>query len=369
MLMTTLGMGMLLIGTLYLSQDMLLQRIDLQTNEETPNIVFYDIQTDQNDGVLDIIENNNGIVIQNVPIVSMRLEDWKGRPVSEVRSDTTLDVRGWALRREYRATYREELTESETILEGEWIGRGDGIQSVVPISVAEQIVDDLQVELGDSLTFNVQGVPVQTVVTSIREVNFQRPEPNFFVLFPAGVLEPAPQFFATIVRTGTDQQAVGIQQDVVQEYPNISAIDVSVALKSVQEFLGKISMAIQFMALFSIFTGFIVLASSIAISRKQRTHEAVLLRTLGAEKSQISTIQTIEYALLGLMASLTGFLLALVASWGLAYFYFDLAFVPNFLNLAIISGIIVAAAIIIGWTGSRHIFKHSPLEILRLETS
>ncbi|MEX2436071.1 MAG: FtsX-like permease family protein, partial [Balneolaceae bacterium] len=310
MLMTTLGMGMLLIGTLYLSQDMLLQRIDLQTNEETPNIVFYDIQTDQNEGVLDIIENNNGIVIQNVPIVSMRLEDWKGRPVSEVRSDTTLDVRGWALQREYRATYREELTESETILEGEWIGRGDGIQSVVPISIAEQIIEDLQIELGDSLTFNVQGVPVQTVVASIREVNFQRPEPNFFVLFPAGVLEPAPQFFATIVRTGTDQQAVGIQQDVVQEYPNISAIDVSVALKSVQEFLGKISMAIQFMALFSIFTGFIVLASSIAISRKQRTHEAVLLRTLGAEKTQISTIQTIEYALLGLMASLTGFLLA-----------------------------------------------------------
>jgi len=128
-------------------------------------------------------------------------------------------------------------------------------------------------------------------------------------------------------------------------------------------------MAVQFMALFSIFTGFIVLASSISISRKQRSREAVLLRTLGADKTQISTIQTIEYALLGLLASLTGLLLALVASWGLAFFWFDLAFVPNLFTLLVISSIITLSAILIGWTGSRHIFKHSPIEVLRLETS
>lgn len=369
MLMTTLGMGMLLIGTLYLSQDILLQRIDLQFGDDTPDLVLYDIQRDQNDGINEIINREGGRTLQNVPIVSMRLERWNGKSLSEVREDSTLDIRRWVLNREYRVTYRDELNGAETILEGEWIGEGEGLNSIVPVSIATQIEDDLQVEIGDSLTFNVQGVPVRTRVASIREVNFQRPEPNFFVVFPINVLEAAPQFFATIVQSDSDSHSAQIQQAVVQQYPNISAIDVGIALRNVQEFLDKISLAIQFMALFSIITGFIVLASSISISRKQRSKEAVLLRTLGAEKSQVSNIQTIEYALLGFLASLTGLLLALIASWGLAYFYFDLAFVPNIPALLGISAIITVAAILIGWSGSRHIFKHSPIEVLRLETS
>ncbi|CAN5432136.1 ABC transporter permease [soil metagenome] len=367
MLLTTLGMGMLLIGTLYLSQEMLLERISMQSNEEMPNIVLYDIQSDQNDGVNTIIETEGGTVMQNVPIVSMRLQQLRGRAVSDLRQDTTINLRGWALRREYRVTYRSELTDSETILEGEWIGEGDGIVSTVPISVAENIQEDLDLAIGDSLTFNVQGVPVTTIVASIRKVDFQRPEPNFFVVFPANVLENAPQFYATIVKAVSDEKAYAIQQAIVADYPNISAIDISIALASVQEFLDKISMAIQFMALFSILTGLIVLASSISISRKQRTRESVLLRTLGAVKKQVSSIQTIEYVLLGLLATLTGLILALAASWSLAYFYFELTFLPDLTALALISLIIILAATLIGWTGSRHIFKKSPIEVLRAE--
>ncbi len=367
MLMTTLGMGMLLIGTLYLSQDAILQRIDLQFSDDMPNLVLYDIQTDQNEDIIRIVEENEGRILQNVPIVSMRLAKWNGKTPAEVREDTTVNVSGWALNREYRVTYRDQLRDSETILEGEWIGEADGLRSVVPISIATNIEDNLNVGLGDSLTFNVQGVEVRTTIASIRDVDFTRPEPNFFVLFPSGVLEAAPQFFATVVQTAGDEQTNAIQQSVVQQHPNISAIDIGVALQSVQEFLDKIAMAVQFMALFSILTGFIVLGGSIAISRRQRTREAVLLRTLGANKKQISGIQTIEYALLGLLAGLTGLLLALVASWALAWFYFDLAFRPDFLILSTITGLVVLSAIAIGWSGSRHIFKHSPIEVLRLE--
>jgi len=369
MLVTTLGMGMLLIGTLYLSQDMLLQRINFETGENMPDLVFYDIQSDQNRELLDTIEESNGIVMVNVPIVSMRLASRKGRTIQEIRADTTSDISGWALGREYRVTYRSYLSEAETILEGEWIPEADGIGSVVPISISTQIKEELQLEVGDSLGFNVQGVPVNTVVASVREVDFQRPEPNFFVVFPEGVLEPAPQFYAATVRADSRSDIFAIQEAVVNRFPNISAIDISVALDSVRQFLDKVALAIRFMALFSILTGFIVLASSIAISRKQRTKESVLLRTLGAAKSQVGSIQTIEYGLLGLLASLTGLLLAFAASWGLAFFYFDLTFVPDFLTLILITIIIMVSAILIGWSGSRHIFKHSPLEILRLETT
>lgn len=369
MLMTTLGMGMLLIGTLFLSQEMITQRIDLQFGDDTPDLVFYDIQSDQNEGLLQIVSSVGGTVLQNVPIVSMRLSSRNGKTVSEMRADTTLNVSGWALTREYRVTYREELTESETITEGEWIPRADGFDSVVPISVSPQIMDELQLSLGDSLEFNVQGVPLSTVIASVREVDFQRPEPNFFVLFPVGVLEPAPQFYAATVMAKDGANALAIQQAVVNTYPNISAIDISVALGSVREFLDQIALAVRFMALFSILTGFVVLSSSITISRRQRTRESVLLRTLGALKSQVGSIQTIEYALLGLLSSLTGLLLALAASWGLAYFYFELTFLPDFLKLSAITLLIIVIAIGIGWSGSRHIFRHSPLEILRQETN
>ena len=369
MLMTTLGMGMLLIGTLYLSQDMLLQRIDLETGDDMPDLVFYDIQMDQNERLTELITEEGAGIIQNVPIVSMRLSSRKGQTPQEIRQDTTLSLSNWALSREYRVTYRDYLTDAETVQRGEWISYADGIDSVIPISVSTQIEEELQLEIGDTLGFNVQGVPITTIIASIREVDFQRPEPNFFVVFPSGVLEQAPQFFASTVKTSGDEQSVMLQQKVVNELPNISAIDISVALASVREFLDKVSMAVQFMALFSIFTGFIVLASSIAISRRQRTRESVLLRTLGAKNSQVGSIQTIEYALLGLLSSLTGLLLAVAASWGLAYFYFDLAFVPNLLMLSVITISIMALAILIGWSGSRHIFKHSPLEILRLQTN
>lgn len=369
MLVTTLGMGMLLIGILYLSQDMLLQRISFETGENMPDLVFYDIQSDQNEDLLATIEEANGLIMTNVPIVSMRLSSRKGKSVQEIRADTTLNLSGWALGRDYRVTYRNYLTDAETILEGEWIPEADGIGSIIPVSISTQIKDELQLEIGDSLGFNVQGVPINTIVASVREVDFQRPEPNFFVVFPTGVLEPAPQFFAATVRTDSRDDVFAIQEAVVSRFPNISAIDISVALDSVRQFLDKVALAIRFMALFSILTGFIVLASSIAISRKQRTKESVLLRTLGAVKSQVGTIQTIEYGLLGLLASLTGLLLALAASWGLAFFYFDLTFVPNVFMLILITGIIMLSAIIIGWSGSRHIFKHSPLEILRLEST
>lgn len=369
MLITTLGMGMLLIGTLYLSQDMLLQRINLQLGDDTPDLVFYDIQSDQNNGLNETVKRNGGNVLQNVPIVSMRLSDRKGMTVSEIRADSTLGISGWALSREYRVTYREELNESETILEGVWIGEAEGLSSIIPISVAVQIMEELEIELGDTLGFDVQGVPIRTVVSSVREVDFQRAEPNFFVLFPKGVLEPAPQFYASTVSVESEEMSPAIQRAIVTEFPNISAVDISIALRSIREFLDKISLAIQFMALFSILTGFIVLASSILISRRQRTRESVLLRTLGANKSQIGSIQTIEYALVGLLASLAGLILAVLASWGLANFYFDLYFVPDFLTLTFITLLIMVITILIGWSGSRHIFKSSPLEILRLETT
>ncbi len=368
-LVTTLGMGMLLIGSMYLSQEMILQRIEFQTGGNQPNLIFYDIQHDQTDDVQEIAERNGAKVLENVPIVSMRLTHLNNQPVREIRRDTARTAGTWALTREYRITYREELNDAETIREGEWVGRSEEIGSdvIVPVSLEYRLAEDLDVGLDDRLTFDVQGVPVETRVASIRDVDFQRPEPNFFVLFPAGVLEPAPQFYAMSLRVPDKESIVRLQQEMVRAHPNISAIDVGLVLESVQAFLDKVAIAVQFMALFSILTGLIVLASAIAISRFQRIRESVLLRTIGASRRQISGIQFVEYLWLGTLACLTGTLLAIVAGWLLAWFFFDLVFVPDMLALVIASFVVIGLTIAVGFLNFLGVLRSKPLEILRAE--
>ncbi|MCH8557812.1 MAG: ABC transporter permease [Balneolia bacterium] len=365
-LITTLGMGMLLIGVMSISRDMILDRIAFQTGDEQPNLVFYDVQSDQNDDIIRLAEENNASVLQNVPIVSMRLTELNGRTIQELRDDEESNISGWALRREYRVTYRSELNDAETITSGQWIGEADGFDSVVPISVGQQIIDELNASLGDRLTFDVQGIPVETEIASVRDIDFQRPEPNFFVLFPSGVLEPAPQFFATVLNvSGGPDEVARLQQVIVQAHPNVSALDIGLVLESVRTFLEKIEMAVQFMALFSVLTGLIVLGSAIAISRFQRIKEAVLLRTLGAVQKQVNRIQMIEYALLGLLASLAGLGLSLIAGWLIAWFWFELAYVPDFVSLAITTLAIVLLVLAVGALNMRRISGRKPLEILR----
>jgi putative ABC transport system permease protein len=156
-----------------------------------------------------------------------------------------------------------------------------------------------------------------------------------------------------------------LQQKIVQAYPNVSAIDIGQVLETVREFVDKITFVIQFIGLFSIITGLIVLAGSAATSRYQRIKEAVLLRTLGAKQKQVIKIQVIEYVFLGIMAALTGLTLSVGASALLGYFYFDIDFIPNFVILGIETLILIGLVLIIGLLNTRGIHTRPPLEILR----
>ncbi len=368
-LMLSLGLGMLLVSTLYFSQDMLMEELDFATREDAPNLIFFDIQSDQNEGVNRIMNEHEAPLLQNVPLVTMQLDSLRGRSTEEIREDTANNVRNWALRREYRSTYRDTLIDSETLLDGEWIGAADPAEGPIPVSAAKNIVDDLNLEIGDSLTFDVQGVSISAYVGSIREVDFQRIQPNFFMLFPTGVLEEAPQFFVTVTRVDNNEDSAILQQSVVRDYPNVSAIDVSRILDTINQFIDKISFAIQFMALFSIITGLIVLASSVATSHFQRVKESVLLRTIGASKKQIVTILSVEYLFLGILSAFTGLILAVLSTWLLGYFYFDIVFVPNIWVIIIGTIVVTSLTILIGMFNSRSIYNKTPLEVLRAEAT
>ena len=366
-LLLTFGLGVTMISSLYLTQDMLLDQIDFGGQGDLPNLALYDIQYDQNEGVNETIRESGHEILKNVPIVTMRIQSIRGMTPEELREDTTTNPRGWALNREYRSTYRDSLLPTESIVEGEWIGQAEGFDQIVPISIESDQMEDLDVSIGDTLTWDVQGIPIQTYIASTRTVKWDQPSPNFFVVFPAGVLENAPQFFATTIKTQGRDASLELQQKLVQAYPNVSAIDVGLVFETVQNFLGKITFVIQFIGLFSIITGLIVLAGSAATSRFQRIREAVLLRTLGASKKQVVKIQVIEYALLGIMASLTGLTLSVGASYLIGYFYFDIEFVPNLFIIGIEIIILTALVLLIGLINTRGIHNKPPLEVLRAE--
>lgn len=363
-LMLSLGLGTFLIATLFGVQRTLLSQIELAGGAERPNLVFFDIQSDQIQGVSDIVDEHALPLLDRVPIVTMRLAEVKGRSIEEMQADSTVDVR-WAHTREYRSTYRDHLIESEEVIEGQFVGQATSDDSAVPVSVERDIANDLGVMLGDTLVFDVQGLSVQTIVGSIREVDWRRIGTNFFVVFPIGVLEEAPQFHVLLSRTETAEESADVQRAVVQAYPSISAIDLSLVLSTFDAIFSRISFVVRFMASFSIITGLIVLVSAVVVSRVQRTRESVLLKTLGASRRQILKIMTSEYLFLGTFAALTGLVLSLASGWALARFVFNTGFRPDYGAMLGMLIIVPALTIAIGLVTSRGVYARPPLDIIR----
>jgi len=371
-LLLTLGLGVFLIMTLVLVERTLLEQIQVAGGENRPNIVLFDIQNDQVDGVASTVKEADAPVLSREPIVTTRLQAIQGRTIEALRRDSTVNV-NWAYEREYRVTYRGHLSESETLVAGEFVGEVDGnpLQSgrAVPVSMEQEMArEELNVGIGDTLTFDVQGRPVKTYISSLRKVNWQRIGTNYFVVFPEGVLEAAPQTHVLLSRTSGEDMSARVQGEVVQEYPNVSAIDLSLVLSTFRDLFGRLAYVIRFMALFSVFTGLIVLAGAVVVSRYQRAEESVLLKTLGASRSTVQTIMTVEYLFLGAFAAVTGLLLALIAAWSLSYFVFEGPFVVAPIPLGIGFAVAVAVTVGIGLWNSRGLYDRPPLDVLRAET-
>lgn len=366
-LIVTIGLATTLITTLFTVQHLLLQKLELSGGEEQPNMVVFDIQPDQLEGVTEFTKKYNLPVIQKVPVITMRLQSIKGTPIEALKKDTTTEIRRWVLNREYRVTYRDTLIDSETVTEGKWVGHIGSLQDTVYISLSDNLARDMNVGIGDKITFNVQGVPLETYIGSIRKVDWQRVQTNFMIVFPEGVLEQAPKFYVLVTRADSSYIAARYRNALVQAYPTVSIIDLELILKTVDQILEKVSFVIRFMAFFSIATGLLVLIGSVMITKFQRIKESVLLRTLGGSRKQILSINTLEYFFLGSLASVTGIIISLLASWLLAFFYFNTPFRPPFLPLVLSYLAITGITMLIGLINSRSVVTKSPMEVLRSE--
>jgi putative ABC transport system permease protein len=204
-------------------------------------------------------------------------------------------------------------------------------------------------------------------LASVRKVEWRRVQANFFVVFPAGVLEEAPGFSIVTTRVKDSQQSAAMQRAVVKEFPNVSSVDFTLILRVIEGIVSKISVGIRFIALLTVCTGIILLITAVLNSRFQRLREVVLLRTLGASSAQLLQIQVIEFLLLGLLASLTGIALAIAAQWTLTAFVFKIGFAVPWWHLSLAVGINSILAITVGLLASRNVLNRPPLEVLRAE--
>ncbi len=218
-----------------------------------------------------------------------------------------------------------------------------------------------------SVTFDVQSIPLETVVASIRRIEWEEAPPNFLVVFPEGALDGAPQFHVVVSRVDTREASAAIQRRLVRDFPNVAIIDLKSVMQTIDDILGDITFIIRFMAMFSVVTGGVVLVAAVVTSRLQRIREGVLLRTLGASRAQIYRILLAEYLFLGSFAALTGLLLSLIAAWSLARYLFEVVFEAPLGVLGGSAALIVAVTVVVGMLNSRGICSRPPLEVLRSE--
>jgi putative ABC transport system permease protein len=365
-LILAIGLGTFLIGNLYFTKDILLAKTEVGQTAENANLIILDIQSHQRDEVLKQLNDRQLPIMDDIPLVTMRLHKIKDRLVNEIKQDTARKVRRWILNHEFRTTYRANMIDSEELLKGEWVEKADP-GTTIPISISDGFASDARLELGDTVIFNVQGVLMETTVASIRRVDWGRVQLNFNIVFPTGVLEDAPQFNVFTTAAANEKVSADFQRDLVAALPGATIIDLRQVFTIVEDILDKVSWVINFMAIFSIITGLFVLIASVRTSKYQRIKESGLLRTIGATNKQILKITILEYLFLGLLGSIMGVLLALFSSFGLGLFLFQEPFVPSAIPFVVFVPGITLLVLVIGLSNIRSVLSSSPLEVLRRE--
>jgi putative ABC transport system permease protein len=366
-LVLAIGFGAFLLSTLFLVQHNLLRQLRLAGGPARPNLVLFDIQPDQLQPVQNALRQMKLPLSRPTPIVPMRILSVKGKPVSELLSGKTgQDPEGpsnaWVFRREYRSTYRDTTVSSERVTQGKWWKAGQGSGQ---ISVEQDLAAELGVGIGDEIVWDVQGVSVPSRVGNIREVEWARFEPNFFIVFAPGTIEKAPQSFVALTRVPDPAERGSLQRRLAERFSNVSTLDLSLLQQALEQLVDRVVLAIRFMALFSLGAGTLVLIGALATSRYQRVREGALLRTLGATRGQVFRVVLAEYLSLGVLASAVALVLSSIAGWAIARFVFDGAFSLPLVSIGELALAVVVLTVGVGLANSRDVVRRTPLEVLR----
>ena len=358
-----LGIGVTLLTAVALLERGLMRQLDLERRREAPSFFFVDVQPDQADAFRQTIASIAGASPPAlVPIVRARLAAINGEPI--VREHWAGRDDAWRITREYVLTFADEPPPGTVVTRGRWWAPAD--RGGAWISVEAEAARALGVDLGGTLTFDVQGVPVTAEVLSLRKVDWQTLGANFFVVFSPGPLDGAPVAYLGTARVPPGADGA-VQERVAAAFPNVTAIPVRDVLERITGVLDRIALAIRLVALFVLGAGLSVMAEALAQSRAQRLYESVLLRTLGATRGRVARAFAVEYGCLGLVAGLGGAVTGAVIAWVVLRFVLD---VPPVFEAAPVAVALLASVVLavgVGFLGTFRLLGRKPLTVLRGE--
>ncbi|MDH4224254.1 MAG: FtsX-like permease family protein [Deltaproteobacteria bacterium] len=360
----SLGLGVLLVLAVYVVRGDLFRQIGVNAPQNAPNLFFVDIQPRQQTTFNRVVAGQGLTPPRLLPLVRGRIQDLNGKPVRLDDLDGDEELRR-TVSFEYALTYRDTLENGEELLSGTM-----GVNPAIPgpqVSVADWWVERTHLGLGDTVTVNIQGLPLTATITSIRKLNWRSRQINFSLVFMPGFLENAPQVFTTAMRVEDTARRVALQQALSQALPNVTSIDAEGVIHTIQNIMDRIAAVVQFMAAFTIAVGMVILAGSLSTTKYQRLREVVLLKTLGAARLRVAGVLAVEYLLLGGVAGGVGAAAAGVLSWGLVTRVFQGEWqwhpLPYLAAWAGAAGLTVLMGVI----GSLDILAKKPLEVLREE--
>lgn len=313
----------------------LLTTWEAQLPEDTPNYFAINIQPHEREGfeaaLGDAVDARSALY----PMVRGRITAINDQPPREA---VPADARGDnTLRRELNLTWRETLPEGNRLVAGQWFDALEGAEPGgwlgevaaepavprVPISVEDGLVERFGLALGDTLTFTIGGQEIVGEIASLRDLDWDSFRPNFFVIFPPGVLEGFGHSYITAFHLDAEEREV--QRGLVRDFPGVTLLNVDAILAQVRDLLTQVTRAVELVLGFVLLAGVSVLYAALTASRPVRAHESGLLRVFGAGNRMLSRVQGAEFAILGLASGLMGALLAELATAAIYLAWFDLA--------------------------------------------
>ncbi len=357
--LAALGVGVMLILTVFLMQHGVIGEMKLTAGPNLPNVFLVDISSKELDGVKHLLANQPAVQgdVETVPSVAGRIISVDGTAADE------LNLKNYPKRllQTVSLTWSRGLPEGATMVQGAWWDTDDG-QS---LAVSEHIAQRLQLHLGSSIVFTSNGRTMQAKVVAVIRHNGQHVySRSEFILTPRALAGLPVVWYGAV---HVDPRQVGeVQRALFNSYPTITVINIADVIETIQAVVQQITVVVRFLAAFSILSGAVILASSIASTHFRRVREVVVLKTLGAKRNHIVAVFSVEFVVLGLLAGLVGVIFANLLSRVLLH-RLDVAFHIEWLATFIALAGTAVLATVTGWVTSFRILGQKPLQVLREE--
>ncbi len=360
---TALGLGVLVVVAIALVHLAMMSRLRADLPKDAPSVFLVDMQTGQWPRVRTILDEAGAQNVNGVPIVNARLVSIDGIAAADLaKRGPDEGRRNWILTREQNLTYLEALPKDNVVVEGRlWSDPGNA-----EISIERDFAGDMGAKVGSRLVYDVQGVPLELLVTSLRTVDWKSFGINFFLVVEPGVLEQAPQMRVAAARIAAgDEQR--LQDRLAAEVPNVAMLNVREIVEKVATLLDRLGVGIRILGGFAIVAGIAILAGAVGATASRRGREVALLKTLGATRRGVVAIFAVEFALTGLVAGIVGTMGGAVLAWAVLTSGMEITWTWRPLVLAAAPVATVALSVIAGISASAGALRRKPIEVLRAE--